>query len=175
MLRAYLLVMEFVKKFLIRVFCSGESGVVQVQMAVARIRRNVKGAKTHLKVEYASNKHVREDPETFGNPSGLFSWLTKADVYLIPSQGIWMGLIHSDGAYDSGWHVAGIADMLQNLASSSNIGFPLGKQLSDPVWNGNKAVYVFLLGVLAIPTLRIDLNQISDQQQFEAVGLEVYL
>ena len=144
-------------------------------MAVARIRRNIKGAKMHLVVEYASNKHVREDPETFGNPSGLFSWLTKADVYLIPSQGIWMGLIHSVGANEAGWHVAGIADMLQHLALSSKIGFPLGKQLSDPVWNGNKALYVSLLGVLAIPTLKIDLCKITDQQQFEIVGLEVYL
>lgn len=166
--------MEFCKRFLIRVFSGGEGGAVHLQMAVAKMICTIKGAAKYLLVEYASNKNVRENPEVFGTPSLLFNWLTKGDVYLIPSQGIWMGIIHCKGASESGWNVAGIAEMLQQLASSSNIGFPFQKQLTDPMWTGDKIGYIFLLQNLAIPTLMVDLTSILDKDQFEKVGRKVY-
>jgi hypothetical protein len=160
---------------LIRVFCGGlNCTVVQLQAAIALCRRTIEGFARFVTVEYATNSDVREDRVTFGRVEDLIIWLLGANFFLIASQGIWLGIITSRGAKESGWGVDRIAHVLNELAGKLKNGFPYGRQLVDPVWSGDKMEYILLLKEFVIPTFKIDLTQIVDMPSFMIYAGQVF-
>ena len=171
--------MIITKPILLRVFSGSDAASVQqLQMSIQIFVGQNPGAAEFLKVEYHSNRSIRteENVDTFRNPDYLINWLMEADIYIIASQGIWLGLVTSLAALKDGWSVARIAQALKRLSESPKIGFPRGMQLFDPVWSGDKIEYIRLLqddGV-CIPTMKIDLDRVYDDDAVGPLGFEIF-
>ena len=167
--------MRITLPLLIRVFCGGlNCTVVQLQTAIAYCRRTIEGFAKFVKVEYATNSDVRVDRVTFGRVEDLIIWLLGANFFVVASQGIWMGIITSRGAKESGWGVDRIAHVLNDLAGKLKNGFPYGRQLVDPVWCGDKMEYILHLPEFCIPTFKIDLTKIVDMPSFMMLARQVF-
>ena len=115
------------------------------------------------------NKQVREDKSgKFVSPMDVVRWCQSHTAYFLVSQGIWLGMITS-GARDDGWTASGIANALKELKLSGN-GYPSGKQLDCPIWNGDKIRYINLIPDFTIPTLKLDLVATDEDNYVDVVS-----
>jgi hypothetical protein len=155
-------------RIVVHVFSGGSgSTVLQFSIALARFRSC---GKFDIEVTYVTNKDIRENKDNkFTTPELFYLWLLACDIFFVPSQGVWLGLITS-GLAEQGWNVPRIEGIMTKLSVSNHIGFPFGTQLLEPVWSGNKCGYIDLMPELCIPTLKIDLTQIISEDDFRKVA-----
>ena len=171
--------MEITQPITLRVFSGSDSACLhQLQVSIQRFIISTQGAREFLTVEYHSNRSIRTDKyvEEFRNPNGLIDWLQRAHIYIIASQGVWLGQSTSRAALKDGWDVGRIKQAMIRLSQTPAFGFPCGKQLLDPVWLGDKYEYIDLLknDGLCIPTLKIDMNRFCDEPFDVSLGYEIY-
>jgi hypothetical protein len=163
--------MNITSSTLLRVFSGSDANSIQqLQLAIRQFISITPGALEFLTIEYQTNRSIRtkECADTFRNPDALIGWLMEADIYIIASQGIWLGLSTSLAALKDGYSVARIAQALKRLSESSAIGFPCGRQLLDPVWSGDKS-----LAPATISDEGSDEDQIRSQGPFFIVRMAV--
>jgi hypothetical protein len=163
----------------LRVFSGSDAtSIQQLQVAIQNFISITPGAVELLTTEYHTNRSIRtkELVDTFRNPDDLIDWLMGADIFIIASQGIWLGLSTSTAAIRDGWSVARITQALKRLSESSTVGFPSGSQFLDPVWSGDKFQYIDLLQPdwLSIPTMKIDMARICDVPVDGTLGVQIF-
>ena len=113
-----------------------------------------------ISVEYNTNKTVRENESGhLTSPDDLVTWLESKSAYFIVSQGIWLGMV-SSGANSDGWNTKFIKKALARLQDEGH-GYPSGSQLLCPIWNGDKLRYLNLIPDFAIPTMEVNLFELS--------------
>ena len=79
-----------------------------------------------ITVEYVTNTTIRENKcNRFTTPMDFVKWLLAASVYFIVSQGMWLGLLTSDGKnrMSDAWTVDSIEKAAQMLAVMGRNGY----------------------------------------------------
>ena len=79
-----------------------------------------------ISVEYVTNVQIRENKfNRITTPMDFVNWLLAASVYFIVSQGMWLGLLTSDGKHRMSdlWTVDSIQKAAQVLAEVGRNGY----------------------------------------------------
>ena len=111
-------------------------------------------ATKHLKehgfiIEYLYAMDIKEKYPEWTHPSFLVDWLLEADFHFILCQGIHLQMFGI-------WKPSDCVEELKRLEYHS--GFPSGRNLRDPVFNGDKFAYLCAASQYCNPSFKVPLN-----------------
>jgi len=107
-------------------------------------------------IEYLTVADIRERFVTWIHPSFLVDWLLESDFHFILCQGIHSQMFGI-------WSPSDCVEELKRLEYHN--GFPSGKNLHDPVFNGDKFEYLCALSEYCNPSFKIPLDIIVQSKE----------